>query len=147
MSSSVLQERIAGGSFLSEPQRLDLKLGPPSGEAIALRTRDDYELSQQLQRSLDAAPGRRKIWEFATNLHCSIIGTCLSTAELRQILVKLGRKEATTASEHDLHVSGVLIAGQRHEGAKLLHKALDRRHRVAINQFGKTKIAEEVRAA
>jgi len=147
MSSSVLQERIAGGSFLSEPQRLDLKLGPPSGEAIALRTRDDYELSQQLQRSLDAAPGRRKIWEFATNLHCSIIGTCLSTAELRQILVKLGRKEATTASEHDLHVSGVLIAGQRHEGAKLLHIALDRRHRVAINQFGKTKIAEEVRAA
>jgi hypothetical protein len=79
-------------------------------------------------------------------LHCSIIGTCLSTAELRQIFVKLGRKEATTASEHDLHASGVLLAHQRQQGAKLLHKALDRRHRIWINQFGKAKTAEDVRA-
>ena len=80
------------------------------------------------------------------NLHCSIIGTCLSTAELRHILIKLGRQEAATASEHDLHASGVVIAGQRYEGAKLLHKALDRRHRVSINRFDKAKAAEEVRA-
>src|SRR5262249_11928102 len=71
-------------------------------------------------------------------------GTCLSTAELRHALIKLGHKDATTASEHDLHASGVMIAGQRHNGAKLLHKALDRRHRVSINQFDKAKTAEEV---
>jgi hypothetical protein len=38
----------------------------------------------------EAAPRRTKIWEFGANLHCSIIGTCLSTAELRQILRKAG---------------------------------------------------------
>jgi septal ring factor EnvC (AmiA/AmiB activator) len=66
---------------------------------------------------------------------------------LRHILIKLGRQEAATASEHDLHASGVLIASQRNEGAKLLHKALDRRHRVSINRFDKAKTTEEVRAA
>ena len=37
------------------------------------------------------AKGRRcKIWDIAPSLHCSIIGTCLSAAELRQFFTKLG---------------------------------------------------------
>jgi len=55
-------------------------------------------------------------------------------------LSELGRREAPTASEHDLHTSGVLITGRRQDGAKLLHKALDRRHRVSINQFDNNKV-------
>ena len=40
-----------------------------------------------------AGPARRtKIWEFNINLHCSIVGTCLSAGELRQILKKLFEK-------------------------------------------------------
>jgi hypothetical protein len=38
----------------------------------------------------DGSTPRTKIGEFNTNLHCSIIGTCLSTGELRQLLKKLG---------------------------------------------------------
>ena len=34
-----------------------------------------------------------------------------------------------------MHASGVVIAGHRHGGAKLLHKELDRRHCVSISQF------------
>lgn len=30
--------------------------------------------------------GRTKIWELSSNLHCSIIGTCLTGGELRQFL-------------------------------------------------------------
>src|SRR6202011_6023917 len=45
------------------------------------------------------------------------------------ILTKLGLKEATTGSEHDVHASGVLMASERHAGVKLLHKVLARRHR------------------
>jgi hypothetical protein len=89
---------------------------------------------------------RSKLWEFGPNLHCSIIGTCLTTSELRQVFLKIGRKEAAGASEHDVHASAVLIAGKHQAGAKLLHKALDRRHRVAISQFDKAKTAAEVRA-
>ena len=39
-----------------------------------------------------------------------------------------------------------MLAGKHHDGAKLLHKALDRRHRVAINQFARAKSAAEVAA-
>jgi hypothetical protein len=113
---------------------------------LTLPQLDVQQVSKRGKENQTAVPGRRKLWDFATNLHCSIIGTCLSTAELRHILIKLGRTDATTSSEHDLHASGVVIAGQRQDGAKLLHKTLDRRHRVSINQFGRAKTAEEVRA-
>ena len=116
--------------------------------ATALPMPGEHELSRRVQQILaPASRGRTKIWEFGTNLHCSIIGTCLSTSELRHVLIKLGLKEAaTTATEHELHASGVLIAGKHREGAKLLHKALDRRHRVAIKQFERAKSTAEVRA-
>ena len=77
---------------------------------------------------------RTKIWEFAPHLHCSIIGTCLSTGELRQILDKADF-DTDGASDHDLHSQGVRLAGQRGGPGKLLHKALDKRHRWAIKQF------------
>jgi hypothetical protein len=102
---------------------------------------------RELMELLARPPRQRsKLWEFGANLHCSIIGTCLSTAELRQVFHKIGRKEAAGASEHDVHASAVLIAGKHQADAKLLHKALDRRHRVAISQFDKAKTAADVRA-
>jgi hypothetical protein len=36
-----------------------------------------------------AEPKRRRLWELSGNFHCSIIGTCLTTAELRHILTKI----------------------------------------------------------
>ena len=39
-----------------------------------------------------------------------------------------------------------LLAGKRHDGARLLQKALDRLHRVAVNQFVRAKTPTEVRA-
>lgn len=94
----------------------------------------------------DAGPPRRtKIWEFNTHLHCSIIGTCLSTGELRQIIRKLG-VAAPDSTDHDLHGAAVGLAGRHDKAAKLLHKALDERHRVAINQFAKATSEQEVRS-
>ena len=53
-------------------------LPPPTGP----------ELDRRMQRLLAPSTcSRRKIWEFDTKLHCSILGTCLSTAELRQVLI------------------------------------------------------------
>jgi len=114
------------------------------GRAPLLPTRN---LTRELEELLARPPRQRsKLWEFGSNLHCSIIGTCLSTAELRQVFLKLGRKEVIGASEHDVHASAVLVAGKHQDGAKLLHKALDRRHRIAISQFDKAKTLAEVRA-
>src|SRR5690242_12139041 len=76
----------------------------------------------------DPAARRRRIWEFATNLHCSIIGTCLSASELRHILEKLKVDGVIGASDHDVHCLGVKLASRREAGAKMLQKALDRQH-------------------
>src|SRR5262249_2151776 len=89
---------------------------------------------------------RTRIWEIGRNLHCSIVGTCLSNAELRHILVKLSVTGAETASDHELHEKGVLIAGSRDGGAKFLQKALDRRHRVTLDRFAKAKDPDAGRA-
>jgi hypothetical protein len=93
-----------------------------------------------------AGPVRRtKIWEFNTNLHCSIVGTCLSTGELRQVLRKLG-VAAPDSTDHELHGAAVSLVGRHDKAAKLLHKALDERHRVTINQFAKATTEDAVRS-
>jgi Uncharacterized protein conserved in bacteria (DUF2325) len=86
-----------------------------------------------------ATPRRTRIWEFGTNLHCSIVGTCLSTAELRHVVDKLKISGAATASDHELHSVGVMLAGHREGGARFLQKALDRRHRSAIARCASAK--------
>jgi hypothetical protein len=88
--------------------------------------------------SEDPATRRTRIWEFSQNLHCSIIGTCLSTAELRQTLTRLGLAQSAW-TDHDLHHKAVSLAAKHDQAAKLLHKALDRRHKLAISQFGKAR--------
>jgi len=99
---------------------------------------------------LDDASGpaarRTRIWEFSVNLHCSIVGTCLTTAELRHIVDKVRVGAAAIASDHDLHMSGVMLASHRESGAKFLQKALDRRHRAAIARFAKARDAAAVLA-
>jgi hypothetical protein len=85
---------------------------------------------------------RRKIWELDETFHCSIIGTCLSAGELRQLLKRLEIAAAETACDHDLHGRGVLLARNRQAAGKLLNKALDRRHHLAINQLAKVRSEE-----
>ena len=86
---------------------------------------------------------RTRIWEFSTNLHCSIIGTCLSTSELRHVLEKVKVSGAATASDHDLHYLGVTLASHR-EGGRFLQKALDLRHRNAISRYAKVRQADDL---
>ncbi|MEA2963055.1 MAG: hypothetical protein QOI46_3153, partial [Alphaproteobacteria bacterium] len=90
-------------------------------------------------------PRRSKIWELSDTLHCSIIGTCLSNAELRHVLVRLNAKGAEAADDHELHVLGVMLASHREAGAKLLQRALDRRHALAIKQYAKAKDEDALR--
>lgn len=92
----------------------------------------------QARADVPSQAKRSKIWELSDSLHCSIIGTCLSNAELRHVLVRLNAK-AQAADEHELHVLGVLLAKHPESGAKLLQRALDRRHGLSIKQYGRAK--------
>lgn len=90
--------------------------------------------------------GRRRfrIWEILPNLHRSIVGSCLTTGELRQILSRLGQADAPTASDHELHTRGVRAAGRHDLSGKVLHKALDKRHDAAIKRMAGTTTADEL---
>ena len=93
----------------------------------------------------DTSSRRTRIWEFDSVLHCSIIGTCLSTAELRQALTRIGQAKPGQ-SDHDLHHQGVSLAARPDLAAKLLQKTLDRRHKLAISQFARARTEAEVQA-
>jgi hypothetical protein len=93
----------------------------------------------------EAAQRRTKIWEFSSHLHCSIIGTCLSTSELRHVLEKFGLL-CRDCTDHELHGIGVTLAGRHDDAARHLHKALDHRHRLAVSQFAKADSEDALRA-
>jgi hypothetical protein len=83
-------------------------------------------------------PRRKRLWELDPTLHCSIIGTCLTRGELRELLRRIARNEGLKVgglSEHELHSQGVRLAAGRDGPGKLLHKTLDRRHAAAIKAF------------
>lgn len=119
--------------------------GPVSMDADTLA--NALQFNQRLADALQApeVAQRKRIWELSSNLHCSIIGTCFSTAELRQLLVKLDTPGAVKATDHELHGQAVSLASNRAGGAKHLQKALDRRHRTMVSQFEKARSEDEVR--
>ncbi|WP_374311374.1 DUF2325 domain-containing protein [Dongia sp.] len=98
------------------------------------------------QELVEVLRRRAKIWELNASLHCSIIGTCLSTADLRHVLTKSNVVGVEAMTEHDLHKQGVALAGQRDGAAKLLHKALDRKHQRALNHFDAAKAEADLEA-
>ena len=126
----------------------DLLLGlfsngaPPAAtlprRVIAMKTRGTDAASAS-EFTPPVSRKRTAIWDMHHSVHCSIVGTCLSSAEIRRLLIKLGIAGAETASDHDLHKQGVTIAGMAQGGGKFIQKALDHRHEAAIRQFAKAK--------
>ena len=80
---------------------------------------------------------RTKLWDLNGSIHCSIIGTCLTTGELRRVMAKVLQHEASQFSDHNLHAEAVGLCGQHNTCSKLLQKALDQRHETVIRQFGR----------
>ena len=80
---------------------------------------------------------RAKLWEMNGSIHCSIIGTCLTTAELRRVMAKALGVDVSGTSDHDLHAHAVSLCAPQGLAAKLLHKALDARHELSIKRFAR----------
>src|SRR5262245_4677383 len=128
----------------------------PANPVITLpkTNRIDTTLASLLSRLSDLeSPGpcksppvqRRKLWEFATSMHCSIVGTCLSTLELRKVIAKVKGHDLKGFSDLDIHEEAVLVAGHQGAAARLLHKALDRRYEATIKRFNRAQNLDELR--
>ena len=78
---------------------------------------------------------RAKLWELNASIHCSVIGTCLTTAELRRAMGKVVQVDVSGFSDHDLHSQAVSLCGHHNAGSKLLQKTLDARHEMVVKRF------------
>ncbi len=82
------------------------------------------------------ANARKRIWQLDSAVHCSVIGTCLSVAELKQLCRRLDLQIQAQVSDYDLHHAFVSIAAQTNYSARLLQKYLDAKYRLAIRRYG-----------
>jgi hypothetical protein len=71
------------------------------------------------------------------SVHCSIIGTCLTTGELRRAMGKVLQSDVSGVSDHDLHGQAVGRCNAHGMAAKLLQKTLDQRHETVIKRFAR----------
>jgi hypothetical protein len=92
----------------------------------------------------EPARRRTRLSELDSQLLCSIIGTCLSTGELRRLVPRLRDLGSAQPSDLDIHHAAVELAREGGPGAKALHKALDVRHELAIRQFRQANNAAEL---
>ena len=97
-----------------------------------------------LQEWLPSAPRRRTLFDLSPMLHCSVVGTCLTMAELRKILKKVVGSNAERLSDYDVHTQGVRLASVK-GSSKLLNKALDEKHHAFIQRFEKAATEQDLR--
>lgn len=77
---------------------------------------------------------RTRLKEIEAQWHCTIIGTCLTLADLQDVAGKMRVTLTKGASDYSLHTAMVHLASRDATIAKALQKVLDRRHVRAINR-------------
>jgi hypothetical protein len=87
---------------------------------------------------------RSKLAELDPHLHCSVIGTCLTTHELRKLVPKFADLDRQQATDLQIHHTAVELAIAGGPGSKALHKALDDRYAGAIRRFDQARDEEAV---
>jgi hypothetical protein len=85
---------------------------------------------------------RKKIWELETGFHCSVVGTCLSLAELRHLCKKMKISMQSQFADYDWHHSFVRVAGSDSFAARTLNKHLDKKYKETIKQTLKLNTEE-----
>jgi len=92
-------------------------------------------------------PRGAKLYELDPHLHCSIIGTCLSTTALRKLVPKFCDLDRAKATDLDIHHMAVQLATEGGDGARALHKLLDTVYAPEIKRFRRYETEAEVEAA
>jgi hypothetical protein len=89
---------------------------------------------------------RTRLAELDSHLHCSIIGTCLTTHELRKLVPRFDDLDRQKATDLEIHHAAVELAIAGGAGGKALHKALDERYSGAIRRFEQARDEDSVLA-
>jgi Uncharacterized protein conserved in bacteria (DUF2325) len=95
---------------------------------------------------LHSGKHRVKLKEVNSSLHCSIIGTCLSMAELRKIARKIDAEFDKGVRDYDIHSAFVNLIGSHDLTARLLNKLLDRKYATVISRVRSMRTEDELLA-
>jgi len=76
----------------------------------------------------------RHIWNVRDYLRCPIIGTCLSTAEQKQILKKGGSFSSST-TEYEIHSLLVAAAATKNRVSVMIETSLNRKYRAQLARY------------
>jgi len=88
---------------------------------------------------------RARLGDLDMHLHCSIIGTCLGTAELRRLVPRHAGLDRERATDLEIHHAAVQLAVEGGPGRKALQKALDDRYAGVLRRFDKARGEDAVR--
>jgi hypothetical protein len=100
-----------------------------------------HSASEQVPGS---APPRVRLAELDPHIHCSVIGTCLGSAELRDIVARFAGFDVHKVSDFELHHAAVQIAAEGGRGAEVLHDVLDHRYDEEISRFERARDESEL---
>ena len=88
---------------------------------------------------------RRRLWEIPGGCQCSILGTCLTLADLNALKRKLGLKvKQGFPSDYQLHVYFVKEASHHGKAAKMLNKLLDKKFSQSIRKVRNMATEQEL---
>ncbi|SDJ10607.1 hypothetical protein SAMN04488540_10521 [Ferrimonas sediminum] len=94
---------------------------------------------------LSSFKGKRKLWELTSKLLCPVIGTCLTTTEIRKLAEKIADNEVARKSDYWLHTWVVSNCDSKHRLSVAVQKHLDRKFAAAIKRFGQVKCRDELK--
>ncbi len=83
------------------------------------------------------AASRARLIDLDSHLHCSVIGTCLTTGELRKTMARFLFVRDSTDLE--VHHEAVALAARGGHIAKALNKLLDQRHEAVVKRFARAR--------
>jgi hypothetical protein len=129
--------------MLNPPFRLARTTGIDT-EAGVYRPLGDACCTPAATPARPAALQRTRLAELDPHLHCSVIGTCMSTAELRKLVPRFAAVDRQTASDLEIHHEAVQLSIDGGPGCKALQKALDDRFEATVRRFGAAKDPQSV---
>lgn len=89
--------------------------------------------------------GKRKLWELTNKILCPVIGTCMTTSEIRKLAAKVADKELARKSDYWLHSWVVSNCDSKHHLSVTVQKYLDKKFAAAIKRFGLLKSFDELK--
>ncbi|SOC19457.1 DUF2325 domain-containing protein [Stappia indica] len=124
----------------------DDKLRKAIEDAVAAHSGRAPLACEEIGSDAQAARRRIALWEQADSVHCSIVGTCASVADLRRIAKKTGIEVSPDTPDYDVHGHFVRLSTTDCAFSRAFQKLLDGRFEGALRRVGRARNAAELEA-